>query len=388
MKAFSPRLPYLDSARGFAALSVITWHCFTVIISHLRDSSLNNSPFHFFWYGEADVIFFFIHSGFILSYSHDLFEKELHGKAYLTFLIRRIFRIYPLFLFVLFLSWFLKSSIFHVHTSGYGNNHLSVFWNNPTGISDLLKQGLLAIRIPENATLRLIPQDWTLSVEILICPFLPFLNFFKWKWQFQFWLLILVLIKVFHFNTFLFEFSVGVYLYKMRNVINRLWKKSNLLIKMVFLAFAICLYTCFFNFPQLFDSKFFSYSPAIDRLLVVTGCSLFFIYILNSEFLQKLLSHTIFVRIGKICYSLYVNHFFLLICFANPVLTLLYRFIKGPDWLIIFLFIIFFQLLTALISLCTYRIIEKPFNIWGRQIGRKLFGFISNRTVKEIQTTL
>ncbi len=58
MKAELRRLPYLDSARGIAALSVITWHCYTTITNHPENTSLYTSPFHFFLYGEADMIFF------------------------------------------------------------------------------------------------------------------------------------------------------------------------------------------------------------------------------------------------------------------------------------------------------------------------------------------
>ena len=128
MKAASRRLPFLDSARGFAAVSVITWHCFTTIIFSLQNSKINSTPFHLFWYGEADVIFFFIHSGFILSYSNSNFEKVFSGTSYVKYLIRRIFRIYPLFLFILLVSYLLKTQVYPIQTNtNYISPHFSSF---------------------------------------------------------------------------------------------------------------------------------------------------------------------------------------------------------------------------------------------------------------------
>jgi peptidoglycan/LPS O-acetylase OafA/YrhL len=111
--------------------------------------------------------------------------------------------------------------------------------------------------------------------------------------------------------------------------------------------------------------------------MVVSGCSIFFIFILNSGFLQNLFQLPLLVKIGKICYSLYVNHIFLLICFSNIFLLTLHRFINGPEWLIILLFVLFFQLFTIIISLVTYRFIEKPFNKWGKLISIFIADLIS-----------
>jgi peptidoglycan/LPS O-acetylase OafA/YrhL len=90
-----PRLLYLDSARGLAALSVMMWHFLVAFVP--RDSAdLLKNPVHLLYYGEADIIFFFIHSGFILSYSY-AHKLSAAISSYLGFLIERTFRIYPLF---------------------------------------------------------------------------------------------------------------------------------------------------------------------------------------------------------------------------------------------------------------------------------------------------
>jgi peptidoglycan/LPS O-acetylase OafA/YrhL len=381
IRAEPSRLPFLDTARGLAALSVITWHCFTAIIDHPESSKLYTTPFHFFLYGEADMIFFFVHSGFILSYSHAQFQNEFSGISYLKYLIKRISRIYPVFLFILFLSFLLKKTIYPIPATNYLSAHFLKFWNNPIQLKEVLQQGLLAVRIPDNANLRLIPQDWTLTIEVLICPLIPFINFLNRKSKVFCWLLVLLVLKVFHFNTFLFEFVIGVNLYSFRHQIAAVWNKSHWSVKLIVLLFGILLYTCFFSFPDIFNQETIFFSPAMDRLMVVSGCAIFFIFILNSDYIQSMFNRPLFVKIGKICYSLYLNHIFLLICFSNIFLSLLHRFLKGPEWLIILSFVLFFQMLTIAVSLVTYRFVEKPFNKWGRQASI----FISNHITAKFQ---
>jgi peptidoglycan/LPS O-acetylase OafA/YrhL len=371
------RLLYLDTARGLAAMSVITWHCYTAIINHPENSRLYTSPFHFFLYGEANMIFFFIHSGFILSYSNAFFERSISPGSYLDYIIRRMFRIYPLFIIVLFLSYFLKSTIYPLHFDNYLSSHFLRFWSNQIHLTDVFKQSILAIRIPDNANLRLIPQDWTLTIEVLICPLIPFLNFLNRRFKFICWLLVFILLRFLHFNTYLFEFTIGVNLYSFRHQISRIWNKTNLFIKFLVLTLGILLYTCFFGYPNIFDPTSKVFSPFIDRLMVVFGCSIFFIFILNSTRIKKAFSHSIFVKIGKICYSLYVNHIILLLCFSNLFMAILRRFITGPEWFITLLFVLFFQCLTILVSLVTYKYIEKPFNRWGKVLSTHAAQFVA-----------
>ena len=235
------------------------------------------------------------------------------------------------------------------------------------------------MRIPSDAEIRLIPQDWTLTIELLLCPLIPLLNFINKRFKLFFWLIVFLLIKIFHFNTFLFEFAIGVSLYGYRNEIKFVWNKSSRFIKSVVAVIAIILYTCCFSFVNIFDVNCVFLTPAIDRLMIVTGCALFFIFILNSRFIQSIFNQRIFVNIGKICYSLYVNHIFLLICFSNIIMNAIHHFINGPDWLIVVLFILIFQVLTFLVSLITYHGIEKPFNKWGNLLGIRISEFIGNK---------
>ena len=83
---FVKRLVYFDTARGLAAISVITWHFLLAVYSQDAGHFIYRTPLHFFWYGEANVIFFFIHSGFILTYSY-IGTKTFGVINYFKFLI-------------------------------------------------------------------------------------------------------------------------------------------------------------------------------------------------------------------------------------------------------------------------------------------------------------
>jgi len=52
------RLLYLDTARGLAAHSVMTWHFLLSVYGLNTPEEHFHTPFRLFWFGEADVIFF------------------------------------------------------------------------------------------------------------------------------------------------------------------------------------------------------------------------------------------------------------------------------------------------------------------------------------------
>jgi len=79
------RFSYMDSVRGLAALSVAIWHFFTALVDYRQPGLISTSPLHLLWYGEAAVVFFFIYSGFILSYSYTNPPQKLPLSIMLAF---------------------------------------------------------------------------------------------------------------------------------------------------------------------------------------------------------------------------------------------------------------------------------------------------------------
>jgi peptidoglycan/LPS O-acetylase OafA/YrhL len=366
------RFYYLDSVRGLAALSVIVWHFITTFTDPERPGMATASPLHFFWYGEADVVFFFIHSGFILAYSYTGPQKPLTVTSYTRFLIERIFRIYPLFIFILFISFFLKNSIFPLTDGTFTDKHIQLFWSRHYNIWVVLKEAILFIAIPKDGSLRLVPQDWTLTVEIVVGAFIPFMAFLVRKNKWLYWIAVFTAIVLLHLSTYIFEFACGVFLFYHWPYIRQVWKRMNGFLKVGAALLSIVLYTCLFYFSSLFNLLRVLFRPGIDRFIVIAGCCLFFSIVISSSTVQKLLSLPILVKIGRICYSVYLVHMVLLICFADYFMQLLHRWFILPGIGYLLVSFIVYIALTILISLVTYSLIEKPFNKIGKSVSRKI----------------
>jgi peptidoglycan/LPS O-acetylase OafA/YrhL len=84
----TPRIASLDSLRGIAALGVVATH---VLQYGFPFVILNHTPLRVLVNGRCFVIFFFVLSGFVLSLG--LLRSNL-AETYLTYLLRRVARIY------------------------------------------------------------------------------------------------------------------------------------------------------------------------------------------------------------------------------------------------------------------------------------------------------
>ena len=374
--ATKQRFDYLDSVRGLSALNLITWHFIAAFIGSDPHGLTTKSPLHIFWYGEADVMLFFIHSGFILAYSYTGINKPLTVASYIQFLIERIFRIYPLFLFILFLSFILKNTIFPLTAGIFTNQHLQSYWSRSYDIVTVLKEAILVIPIPKEGSARLIPQDWTLTIELVIGALIPLLAFFLRKNKWIFWVVVCMLILLFRL-TFTFEFACGVFLFYHWQIIKSMWLKMNMGIKIMTCILSICLFFCFFHFCSLINYSLVLFRPGIDRLIVVSGCCLVFCIVISSSTAQKILSLPLFARIGRICYSIYLVHMVLLIIFGDYFMILLHNWFKIARFNYFLIFFIVFMAVTILISSVTYWLIEKPFNVAGKKISRSVVAWLT-----------
>jgi len=365
------RFYYLDSVRGLAAVSVIVWHFIAAFIDPTKPGIATASPLHLFWYGEADVVFFFIHSGFILAYSYTGVQKPLTVTSYIRFLTERIFRIYPLFIFILFISFFLKASIFPLTDGTFTGKHLGVFWSRHYDIWMVLKEAVLFVAIPKDGSLRLIPQDWTLTVEIVVGAFIPFMAFIIRKNKWLYWVIIFVAIVLLHLGTFIFEFACGVFLFYNWQQIQQVWKWMNVFFKVIAALLSVVLYTCLFHFSSLFNLLRVLFRPGVDRFIVIAGCCLLFSIVISSSVVQRILSFPFLVKIGRICYSIYLVHMVLLICFADYFMQLLHRWFVLTDSSYLLISFIVYITVTILLSFVTYSFIEKPFNRMGKSVSRR-----------------
>lgn len=244
----SRRILYLDSARGLAAISIVVWHFLTAFFPFEGPSFVQVSPFHFLWYADADVTFFFIYSGFILAYTNRQFLDGLSGADYIRFLITRAFRIYPLFLVILLLSHVLAITVYPISGGQYLTSHFHKFWDFHKSWGDVARESLLVIRIPADIDARYIPQDWTLSVELIAGAFLPLLSWLMKKNSWICCILIFLLARIPGLSTFVLEFGAGVFLYHFMDRIQAFWNRLSRFGHYTVVALALVCYTCVFHF--------------------------------------------------------------------------------------------------------------------------------------------
>jgi peptidoglycan/LPS O-acetylase OafA/YrhL len=367
------RLLYLDSARGMAAFSVMIAHFIVAFQQTAAPFDKALYPFQLFCYGEGDILFFFVHSGFILSYAITNRLTQTKISSYTRFLVERVFRIYPMFIFIVLVSYLLKQTLFPLDLPLFTSRHLQGFWSRNVDLRALFNELALIHSVSQEGTRRLVPQEWTAAVEILIGCMIPLLLFYlkKVKWSWAYWLSILLFIKILGFNSFLFDFGLGVFIFYHSNLIKKTWQRLAIEAKWGVLALTIVFFTSFFRFASLFNYDRIFIRPGADHVIVSVGCGMFFCILISSTTVQKLLSHPFLITLGRICYSLYLVHMLILIFFADYIVHQFHKDSGLPVLGCIFLFFVFYTVLTFLVSLFTFRTIEKPFNQFGKWLSKK-----------------
>jgi peptidoglycan/LPS O-acetylase OafA/YrhL len=178
------RLNYLDSIRGLAALLVLVFHGSISVmhpVSGIR-AAFVSVPSLFCYIlqkaliGYVAVITFFVLSGFVLAYS--LLKQPM---PYSAFSIKRIFRIYPAFVFVILCSFALH---FCAVKLGLSSELFLPWWATPPDLSltELLKH-LTLWGTKDALTLDVV--IWSLVHEMRISLVFPFILFSlrKYRWR-------------------------------------------------------------------------------------------------------------------------------------------------------------------------------------------------------------
>ena len=335
------RYHFLDSSRGLAA--------FVVLLAHtIKTFSQENfsSPFDFLWDSEAAVLYFFILSGFVLTESIN--KITITPLFYLNYICKRILRIYPAFLVVLLLTFFL----FPVFSAQH-NSWLADFWKNTPDISDFFKQAILIVRIPNDPAFRLLPHDWTLSIEILISLVLPFLALISRKNSLLLLVIIYAAVKLLPIDPFIFDFSLGCIISTQKEKLIAGWKKISFLghAFLLFLSLAIINLDALLPFgPQKLDAILIHFKS--------WGLSLLLIALISSIKFQNIFTNKFLIFQGKISYSIYLIHFILI--------AILFKY--NPDMSFAVALTIIF-LTTIILSALMYFMVEKP----CIQVGKKYF---------------
>lgn len=364
----SSRLEYLDSSRGIAAIIVLLSHFIGAFSLPKEALFLQNSGFHFFWDGKAAVSYFFVLSGFVLSYTFFKNDKKFQSLNYLEFIIKRFLRIYPVFIFVLLLSWLASRFIFkwyELNNLPEATEWIKLFWSTQTSFLSVIKQSLLIIRLPQEPENRLINQDWTLTIELIISLLVPI--FILIAKRNRFWLLFtgVILLRI-HTDNWIIEFLFGILIASNLEKIKEVLIRQNIFVKVGLVILVTLLYS----------SQFIFVLPPIlnDYCLKITVASIL-IFTLTFYSVQKILNNKILVFLGEISYSLYLCHF-IIIMIVSPKIFYLLRFIdvQGQFSTRIIVFFITFCV-TIILSYVIHVLIEKPFLLINKKISIRKYRY-------------
>ncbi|MBG0514105.1 acyltransferase family protein [Elizabethkingia meningoseptica] len=331
----------LTGLRGIAAIWVVFFHFFSFITQLLSDRfglifiPLNNIVKK----GYLSVDLFFFLSALVLTMSYQSkFNLSVDSNNFKNYIKKRFARIYPLYLFVILISFILQENL----TISHVITHLTlteVFFN--TYINTVVY------------------PIWSLSVEFLVYLIFPFLLLLINKMSFIVKIIILVISL---YVTFLVQYIPSPY-FDLNSLSWIFYPSNGLLdINIGLLAFVrgLCVYIVgSIVYPYLKRiNKYILISSSILLLTFLSvGANDFLVYLLlltipsaciTIKSLNRILSNKLFHYLGKVSYSIYLNHILILtICnyiFSEKV----------------FIVRIIAFILTITVSILTFEFIEKP----------------------------
>lgn len=315
-------IAFLDSIRGLAALAVINEHfviAYGLPCKEMRcQRILDYSPLHIGWDGGAAVSMFFILSGLVLSLKYfRLSEIPALGSLQLTsYIIGRLFRIWLPYSVVVLVSIFLYQHTLEataLKTLLSPSDWINNLWRSHSLSYEDIASELFLLKLPSSIVL--LPQGWTLSIELVISLLLPIglvlvdrgIN----------WLVIFTLILVLFLGVspFLLHFLLGLMIARYyRRIVSyliiRVWLR-----RLLFFV-GLILYTLGNTIPKVFGENFIWIATGI-------GASLIIIYVISSIRMQGVLSVCGLRFIGKVSYSAYLIHMAVLICITPYLLSTL-----------------------------------------------------------------
>ena len=363
------RLEFLDSLRGLASIAVVLSHFFIAYGIDTRFKVVTYSPFHFFFDGFAAVTFFFILSGFVLTLSLDR-EKEFNIWS---FYAKRIFRIMPSYLIVLFLSLLAYSQYSIIHTKPESTTWINEFWSKPMSTISFIKE-LFFIKTDNTADL--VFQNWTLNVEMAFSFLIPFLYLILKKSSiFLFIIFNLVLLIFFNFSVFIFHFSLGMILAFSQTKIVTFVSGLNKKYKIGLLLLAILLYTYRYTIPMYYYYRYrqlnFLNNDTLIWILTGVGGYLLLLFVFISEKAKKIL-HIHFIRLlGRLSYTIYLVHGAVLIFVIPRLIIIINNFGIVNTYVVWALALIGLLLVTLLAATILNKYVETPLVNYGNKMIKK-----------------
>lgn len=345
------RLEFVDALRGWSALAVLLVHSEFLAPPPKVLLPLVHA-------GARGVQLFFIISAFTMFYT-------LSSRGSLkSFFIRRIFRIAPLFYVVLFLSL------------AMGNAAPGRYWApDGTSLAGVLLTGLFLNGWHPALFTGLVDGGWTIAVEMNFYLLVPVLfRYIRGVWA------ALLCVPVSYFVgkriADIMVYGYKIFLSKEHFYLADSWHWMGLPWSMYVFLCGIFSFYVWRDWPWLlraFSAR--TYSKILYFLIFSLVCVVYVypnmavtvfllagIFLVSSACDSRLIHSKIMMFMGKISYSTYLLHFFVI------------RWIGGAKlpWLVYFCVLV---IVTCVVSYIAYRLIELP----GQHVGRSFASFFNER---------
>lgn len=344
------RIEKLDGLRGIFSLMVLFFHYPVELLPNELSSNFFVRESYTF------VDFFFVLSGFVIALNYNHIDRFATFKTYMK---KRLIRLYPLMLYTTLLM-FLFKLVFNVFFIQYVQN--------PVSIELLLVRTLDGIFLTNSFPVLSSSEginvpSWSISAEFVA--YISFGLVMIWAQQkikplvFLFLLLtgyfgLLLLGKTldtsgdYGFLRALLSFNIGYFVWRISKVKCSLPKVTEFL-------FPLLLCVLFYRMHQLGEWS------TEKQLLGLTAVPLFFgasiwLFLKTDGLLSRLLSSKPLVFLGDISYSLYLNHWLLIIIVPRACFSLLGITHNRSTHLLVFALTI---VIALVYSYYTYRYIER-----------------------------
>jgi peptidoglycan/LPS O-acetylase OafA/YrhL len=362
--------------RGLAAFAVLIYHfIFSLDKFHYWEGCTVQHWLSCVFNGSDAVSFFFVLSGLVLSYKYfNRPDNEPLRINYMPFLVQRIFRIFPAYMLMLLISFL------YAHREELSAAFITdaIFTHNYDFVHELI-----LIRNHSN----LYTPGWTLSVEVVMSFLVPVFVVvcYKTPRMFSYLIPLSILMSAF-ISSFVFHFMLGVWLGKNYKHIQAYDFKQSSIYRYRYPVYLIVfMMLSVRHLDRIQPFHLFYYYPnhylGID-FFHLTGLASFLILwkAINDQAWQRVLNQKPFLWLGKISYSIYLTHWFVIFYLFTPRPQDIAEWLHMPDNAYRAGFI-FCVLSTLGASVVLYYFIEKPFNTLGKKWSKQWF---ANQQSEEI----
>jgi len=375
------RFTVLDSFRGIAAILVFFYH-----LQHIIDSIILSNAFIKGCYLFVD--FFFIISGFVITHNY---RKKINSAAsFKLFIKKRFFRLYPLhfILLMIFLVYYLLritidyyfdtandftfigflSNLFLMNALQWHPQITSLTWNMPSwSISaEVISYILFGITC-------LIPNERLQKILLFFLLVVSYKILYELNHNFS-----ITATHNFGFLRGIFGFFLGFFVYHfyLKSFKSSIYTKLSMTIAEVILITGCITLLCFQGTSQSFGFIYY----IIFSLIV-------YVFSLEKGCVSKAISKIESLKVlGKISYSIYINHYLLLIFFSILYKNFGLALINN---VFLDLLVIVIQTIALIyISKLSYQFIELKFNNGLRLNGLFNKKFIETDAKHEAKNTL